>query len=68
MASKNDITGDALISKATTEAYSSGWDRIFNKRTLYDEYIEMVEILEETNQQSDTPSTDDHGIQSGAEK
>lgn len=68
MASTNSITGDSLVSKAMTEAYSEGWDRIFGKRTLHDEYIEMMKILEETNHQSDTPSTDDHGIQSGAEK
>lgn len=29
--STNDITGDLLISRTSTEAYRSGWDRIFKK-------------------------------------
>ncbi len=29
MATKNPITGDELISKAPTEAYKQGWERIF---------------------------------------
>jgi hypothetical protein len=29
--SKNDITGDQLISKTATDLYREGWDRIFNK-------------------------------------
>lgn len=33
MATRNDITGDQLVSKATTEAYRSGWDVIdWNKK------------------------------------
>ena len=31
MATKNDITGDSLTSKASTKAYDDGWDRIFGK-------------------------------------
>ena len=44
---KNNITGDSLISKPTTDAYSDGWDRIFGKK-------EKIIV-------SDTPSSDDHG-------
>ncbi len=29
--SHNDITGDKIATKAPTEKYSTGWDRIFNK-------------------------------------
>lgn len=29
--SKNDITGDRLVSKASTDAFREGHDRIFNK-------------------------------------
>lgn len=29
--SKNEITGDALRTKPTTDAYADGWDRIFGK-------------------------------------
>lgn len=32
MATKNDITGDPLVSKSPTEAYRDGWDRIFGKK------------------------------------
>lgn len=32
MATKNDITGDSLTSKASTKAYDDGWDRIFGKK------------------------------------
>lgn len=32
MATKNDITGDPLVSKSPTEAYRDGWDLIFGKK------------------------------------
>ena len=32
MTSKNDITGDSLVSKKPTEAYRNGWDQIFGKK------------------------------------
>ena len=31
MTAKNDITGDALRSKAPNDKYAEGWDRIFGK-------------------------------------
>lgn len=34
MTTTNDITGDALVSKSTTESYRDGWDRIFGKKEL----------------------------------
>ena len=46
-AATNNITGDSLISKPTTDTYSAGWDRIFGKK-------EKIII-------SDTPSSEDHG-------
>lgn len=33
MAARNDITGMVIKSKAQTEAYRSGWDNIFAKKT-----------------------------------
>lgn len=30
MASKNDVTGDSLRSKSTSQQYRDGWDRIFS--------------------------------------
>jgi len=51
--SKNSVTGDSLISRPTTKAYSAGWDIIFGKqKSLYDEYVEMAEILEENNKKT----------------
>lgn len=32
MATKNDITGDPLITKSSTDSYRDGWDRIFGKK------------------------------------
>ena len=32
MATKNDITGDTLIVKATTDAYRDGWASIFGNK------------------------------------
>lgn len=32
MATKNDITGDSIISKQPSESYRDGWDRIFGKK------------------------------------
>ena len=31
MATKNPVTGDELISRAPTEEYKAGWDRIFGR-------------------------------------
>lgn len=32
MRTKNDITGDALVTKPSSDAYRDGWDRIFGKK------------------------------------
>jgi hypothetical protein len=37
MATKNDITGDSLKSKASTKAYNDGWDRIFGNKKKAEE-------------------------------
>jgi hypothetical protein len=31
MIAKNDITGDRIVSKRTSDAYEKGWDRIFGR-------------------------------------
>ena len=36
MATKNDITGDALISKINNKAFEDNFDRIFGKKSLCD--------------------------------
>lgn len=32
MATKNDITGDALVTKVPSRSYDEGWERIFGKK------------------------------------
>ena len=32
MTAKNDVTGDALRSKASNKKYDEGWDRIFGNK------------------------------------
>lgn len=32
MSATNDVTGDALVTKKTNDAYRDGWDRIFGKK------------------------------------
>lgn len=34
MTAKNDITGDALRTKAPSQKYADGWDRIFGKKDI----------------------------------
>lgn len=34
MTAKNDITGDTLVSKTSTDAYREGYDRIFGKKSV----------------------------------
>lgn len=34
MTARNDITGDTLVTKGTTDSYRDGWDRIFGKKKL----------------------------------
>lgn len=36
MATKNDITGDSIRSRHSSQAYSDGWDRIFGKTKKVD--------------------------------
>lgn len=49
MTSRNDITGDALKTKTTTDAYRDGWDRIFGKKTevvpVPEDLVKKIEIL-----------------------
>lgn len=38
---KNDITGDSLTTKAASNSYRDGWDRIFGNITLHPECTEQ---------------------------
>lgn len=58
----NEITGDVMITKSSTEAYRDGWDRIFGKgnvpkntnlleeaRILENEVILLIVALKDNN-------------------
>lgn len=52
MATKNDITNDSLITKASSEAYRNNWDAIFKKKETVNEeqgkaMKELAELSEE---------------------
>lgn len=47
MASKNDITGDKLISKPSNDKYSEGWDRLFGEKKM--KWISVKDKLPEPN-------------------
>lgn len=34
MPTRNDITGDTIVTKSTGNAYREGWDRIFGKKPM----------------------------------
>jgi hypothetical protein len=39
---RNDVTGDALITKGANDAYRSGWDRIFGKPQMEYHFCSMA--------------------------
>lgn len=43
--SKNNITGDNLISKPTTEDYSKGWDLLWGENIISDATIAGKEVI-----------------------
>ena len=44
MATRNDVTGDAIVSRASNDKYADGWDRIFGKKKLsYEETTAKAE-------------------------
>jgi beta-phosphoglucomutase-like phosphatase (HAD superfamily) len=47
--SHNDITGDKLVSNASTDAYRDGWDRIFGKKNskITEEQAAKIQTEEE---------------------
>ena len=44
MTAKNDITGDAIITKSSTENFRDGWERTFGKKETKEEDVVEVEI------------------------
>ena len=49
MATKNDVTGDSLITKASSEAYRNNYDLIFKKKEAVTE--EQVEAIPEVDEE-----------------
>jgi len=55
MATKNDVTGDALRTKASNKKYDEGWERIFGKKSNSDNKENMNELVnKETDRKNDT--------------
>jgi len=44
MTAKNDITGDPIATKKTSDAYRSGWDLIFGKKEPEVELTTQVKL------------------------
>ena len=50
MTTRNDITGDKLQSKVTTDTYRDNWDKIFRKEEREQQYkVEKKEVQLEIN-------------------
>lgn len=47
MPSRNDVTGDNLISRSNNDQYRNNWDRIFGKKEDKEEETEKKEDKEE---------------------
>lgn len=57
MATKNDITGDSITSKITTQEYRDGHERIFSKKPW--RYWATFEGLDYTTMKFDTTNLND---------
>lgn len=44
MTAKNDITGDAIITKSSTENFRDGWERTFGKKETKEEDVVDTEV------------------------
>ena len=51
MATKNDMTGDTLISRASNKNYNDGWDRIFGKKSQKEKQQDMTELNGDGNRE-----------------
>lgn len=55
MSSRNDITGDALISKSNTDKYRDGWDMIFGKDKKKQQEDTTTDYQKNTDNKKGTP-------------
>ena len=51
MATKNDVTGDSLITKASSEAYRNNYDLIFKKKEPVGVSEEQVENTQDVSEE-----------------
>lgn len=42
MATRNNITGDRMVSKTTSEEYRNNWNKIFGKKEVEEEKEELT--------------------------
>lgn len=43
MPAKNDITGDSITTKSTSDAYRDNWDKIFSKKKKEEKQVDQEE-------------------------
>jgi hypothetical protein len=53
MTAHNDVTGDSLVTKAATDKYRDGWDRIFGKNKLSEKDVEDAKQIDDTGKIED---------------
>lgn len=60
MSTKNDITGDALTSRASNAQYRDGWDRIFGSKKPARGETQAIHHVDEAAffEKKDAPVTD----------
>lgn len=49
MTAKNDITGDAIITKSSTEKFRDGWERTFGKKETKEEDVVIDKEIDNTD-------------------
>lgn len=47
MTARNDITGDSIQTKGTSDAYRDGWDRIFGSRRREAALAELAQLSQD---------------------
>lgn len=70
MTTKNDITGDKLVTKTSSDAYRSGWDNIFKKKEEHNDFDKLTEELDNsmTQEEKDEVGAWVESVVSGSKK
>lgn len=53
MTTRNDVTGDALVSKNTNNDYRNGWDRIFGRKSEDESQNQPKDVEKKSDEKSD---------------